>query len=422
MVTNSTYSKLSQAFPAPSSSVMISDAMFESASSGCKQSDLIGSLELNLHRSLDGLEAQWLDLEKRSNVSVYQRFAWIEACVNTYEPAENAEVMIVTAHRAGRLEVILPLVSRAGIVRQLRWIGGSHSNFNFPIIDNAFLNNMSDQDIAWFFRRVTKLIPGGGFLKLCCQPAVWQGQKNPMRALPHQVSTNDAFAMDLSQGFEGVLAAGNAKRKRKKFRSQTRAVEPLSGATLVRASNESEIKRILTTFHNQKSARLKKMGMWDVYGTIQSRNLFANLAQSSLESDQPLLALFALEVDGKIRAICGGGIVERHFSAYFTSFADDELAHISPGEMLLYMMVEKLSDEGIQSIDMGGGDERYKRSWCSQTIEMFDVFLPLSPTAIVPVWIKRRSVDLRRILRRNPEIWKFIKKARSGISAFRALF
>ena len=130
--------------------------------------------------------------------------------------------------------------------------------------------------------------------------------------------------------------------------------------------------------------------------------------------EEPILKLFALKIDGKYRAICGGGVMNKHFSAYFISFADDELAHISPGEMLIYMLVEKLANSGFKSMDMGGGKERFKQSWCPDTIEMFDSVLPLSKLSICYVWPYRRLLDLRRRLRQHAFAWQQYKRLRAG--------
>lgn len=378
--------------------------------SGDKCSSAI--LEMTIVDDLSLLEADWCELEKHSNISIYQRYDWVEACLNTLESKLQAKPQIVSGRKNGKLVFVLPLVSQGEIMPMTRWIGGNHSNFNLALIDNGFRKTLSIDDVHALFLQISELLPNNGYLKLCCQPLVWQGQSNPLQAVSHQRSTNVALGMDLSGGFEDVLASVNGKRKRKKFRSQTRALKSLGGAKLVEATSAKETLAILNSFYLQKSERLRNQGLKDVFGGSDTKAFLEKIAVDSLGSNQPLLILFALEIDGKYRAICGGGVADKHFSAYFTSFSDDEFAHISPGEMLLYLMVENLCESGFLSLDLGCGEERYKRSWCTQTHEMFDIIEPLSPVSRGNVLAQRLLLVIKRTVRENQHLWNYFKRMR----------
>jgi len=377
-------------------------------------SKFIGELEISIHNNLVGLETAWRKLEKNSDISIYQRFDWINTCINTYEHELKSRVLIVTVKKNAELVFILPMAVQNGLVRKLRWIGGGHSNFNLPLIDREFAKYLDDDGIREIFSRFSRMLPGIGYLRLCCQPAQWNGNVNPLLALTHQPSTNNAFSLDISRGFAHLLESVNGKRKQKKYRSQLRIVEPLGGAELIEAGNRNEVLQMLKCFHQQKSNRLLDQGLRDVFGSKFTHLFFEQMALDSLDLDEPLLKLYALKIDGKYRAIFGGGVQGKHFSAYFTSFAQDELAHISPGEMLLYRLLEKLARDGFDSVDLGGGEERYKRSWCPNTIDMFDVIMPLSIYSHGHVLAHKISLVAKRNLRENPRIWKFFKRTRAG--------
>ena len=383
-----------------------------SATGAPKASDRGKALEVCIHNNLASLETAWRELERTSNISIYQRFDWVRACVNTIEREANSHTLIVSVHKNGKLVFLLPLATQNGWIKKVRWIGGSHSNFNIPIVDSEFCRTLKDQDIKHIFGQITQLLPGIGLLKLCCQPKIWAGQKNPLLSYAHQRSTNNAYAIDLSQGFKQVLKKGNAKRKRKKFRWQNRSLESVGGAQLVVANSRSHVLEILSCFHRQKSIRHRNKGLPDVFGSRQANAFLRHMALNSIDVDEPVLQLYALKIAGKYRAICGGGVHNNHFSAYFISFADDEFAHLSPGELLLYLLIEKLADAGFQSMDLGRGEERYKRSWCTQTVEMVDIILPLSALAYGHVWAYRISLGIKRLMRIYPPVWNILKRAR----------
>lgn len=379
-------------------------------------------LEVSVHNKLNSLESAWRELEKSSNITIYQRFEWISTCLETIANEPNSQPLIVTAHENNKLVFILPLLVQNRWIKEISWIGGSHSNYNMAIIDSEFAERVCDADIRHILGQIVLMFHGFGYMKLCSQPKHWAGHANPLLALDYQPSTNDAFGIDLSDGFENVLNRGNGKRKRKKFRWQTRVVESLGGAQLVQAGNRAEVLEILSCFHFQKSIRLRNQGLKDVFGGLNEQVFLKKIALDSLDMDDPILTLFALKIGGKYRAICGGGVLRHHFSAYFISFENDELAHISPGEMLMYMLVEKLTTSSFKSMDLGGGEERFKQSWCSQTIEMIDVIVPLSKMSNVYVWIFRLILTMRRLIRQNQFAWNVYKRLRIGMTRFQSFF
>ena len=382
-------------------------------------SNISSDLEISIHCNIDSLETEWRELENDANISIYQRFDWVTNCISTFELKSDFQSMVVAGRMNGKLIFVLPLAVQNGWLRKIHWIGGSHSNFNLPLISSAYGRYLGSDDIRLIFERIIKLLPENGYLELCCQPVAWAGHANPLLALNYQPSTNDAFAIDLSGGFDAVLDFGNGKRKRKKFRTQMRSADGRGGAQLVEATTKSEVLEILECFHNQKFDRLREQGLRDVFGAKNTKLFLRQLAINSLNMDEPVLNLFALKIDGKYRAICGGGVLGNHFSACFTSFSDDELAHISPGEMLLYMMIEKLVSDGFMSMDLGVGDERYKQSWCSQKIEMFDVILSSSKIASGWVWLMRTYLALKRQIRKNAVAWNFFKRMRINFTKLR---
>ncbi|MCF6322591.1 MAG: hypothetical protein L3J32_12600 [Rhizobiaceae bacterium] len=175
------------------------------------QAKFIGELEISIHNNLVGLEADWRELEKNANISIYQRFDWINTCINTYEHELKSRVLIVTAKKNGKLVFILPMAVQNGLVRKLRWVGGGHSNFNLPLIDREFAKSLSDDNMREIFSQFSRMLPGIGYLRLCCQPIIWQESKNPLQAITHQPSTNNAFSLDVSQGFTHLLNGRRGK-------------------------------------------------------------------------------------------------------------------------------------------------------------------------------------------------------------------
>ncbi|MBL4598493.1 MAG: GNAT family N-acetyltransferase [Rhizobiaceae bacterium] len=377
------------------------------------------NLDIVVTDRASGLQENWEELESLSPVSIYQTYQWVNACLETLEVEEDYQTMIISGSFQGKTYFILPLVLEGKFIKRLRWVGGKHTNLSMGLFHPELIKNSGTKNFEALFKRIGSMIPGVSFAKLCCQPRQWGGQPNPILKLPFQDSVHKAYYLNLEQGFDAVLKAGNGKRKRKKFRSQVRMAEKVGGYRLLVVSTPSEALKILDIFRKQKALRFKKQGIRDMFSATESRRFFNKLAVAPVSEQSACLQLFALEIGGEIRAVFGGGRFGSHLSGYFSSIADDELNHISPGEMLLHLLIEYCAENGYKSLDLGCGDERYKRSWCQEQIILSDVILPLSKRALPLVYGYRAWCVVKRVIRSNDPIWKFIRKLRAKKAEFR---
>ncbi|MCB1465055.1 MAG: GNAT family N-acetyltransferase [Nitratireductor sp.] len=374
--------------------------------------DLAERLDITVCDRIETVEGMWRELEAQGTVSVYQRYEWVSTSLETLECNERRNAFIVTGTLDGEPAFLLPLSIRGGLLHELTWVGGSHVNFNMGLFSKQFLSAVGPGDMRQIMKRVFRLVPGVGYVRLCCQPHLWKGISNPMEDLAHQPSINPAFIIHLDGGFDATLARGNAKRKRKKFRHQCRVAEEAGGYRLLIPEDADGIDRLLEAFFQQKSERLAEQGIANVFGSKRARDLIRGLALHSIGMREPLLRLHALEIGGEIRAVFGAGIHDQQMSGYFSSISTDDLSAISPGEMLLYLVVEKSADEDLRAIDLGAGDERYKRSWCDEQLDMFDVILPTNAFGM-PIALFRRGLNAaKRMVRERPDLWNAVSRVR----------
>lgn len=369
-------------------------------------------IDIGVYDRIESIREEWLEAEKRSQISVYQRYEWVESYLRSQQSNKQIQPFIIVGRFEGKTVFILPCEIHGGLFRRLKFIGGSHVNFNLGILpDNGGLR-MTSADFQKVFARISNLVPGLGYLAFCCQPEFWQGEPNPIVGPNHQRSANPAFLLDLQGGFEATLARGNAKRKRKKFRSQCRATEEMGGYELHQPATAHEIRRVVDVFLEQKSRRLKELGIRDVFAGSHMRDYLIGLATRSMDMDEPLLTLYSLRIGGEIAAVFGGGVQSKRLSGFFSSIDEENFGSISPGEMLLYLVVEDACSRGYVQMDLGAGDERYKRSWSTEVVDMYDLFVPINAMCI-PVAAARKFYGLmRRRVREDERYWELYKKAR----------
>ena len=369
------------------------------------------AIDLSIHGSVQGLREEWEDLEKAAPVSVYQRFEWIETYLKEYGSNRGEQPFIAVGRHEGRIVFILPMSMHESWVRRLKFVGGSHVNFNIGIVAPEFADRLGPQCFDRIYTRLRGILPGVGYMALCCQPETWLGKPNPVRGTVAQRTGNPAYVLDLEGGFDETLARGNAKRKRKKFRQQVRMADELGGYEFLMPGCLAEIENIIDVFFEQKSKRLRELGIRDVFANLETKAFLKTLARKSLHADEPLLQIFALRIRGEIVAIFGGGSHNNRFSGYFSSIASG-WEKLSPGEMLLYLVVEQLCREGYIQMDLGAGDERYKRSWSSDRIETYETLMPFNRMALPVIILRRIYGNLRRIVREDERYWSLYKDFR----------
>lgn len=370
------------------------------------------AINLSVHDNISSLKSEWKKAEKLSNISVYQRFEWVEAYLKNQSQNEDLRPFIIVARLEEELVFILPLVLKGKYLTRVKFIGGSHVNFNMGLFPKPYLDLMTPYTFKKIFARIQDLVPGLGYLALCCQPDSWEGEKNPLLYEPHQLSSNPAFFLDLSGGFDETLARGNAKRKRKKFRQQCRLADSQGGYEFIKHQTRKEAEMLIDAFLQQKSKRLRDLGIKDVFADPHVKDFLLDLANKSIGRKSPLLQLYGLKVGEKIAAVFGAGVMEKHLSGFFSSIDADQFAELSPGEMLLYLTVKDACEQGYTKMDLGAGDERYKRSWSTETVEMYEIFMPYNTMSMPVVAARRFYGTLRRVIRANEISWNFFKKLR----------
>lgn len=380
----------------------------------------IGSIEgFQIYRFEEphSIEQDWRALGRGDTGNIYQSYNWAKITLRTFEK-HNTPCIIVGKDAKG-VQFILPMVLEGGFFKVLRWIGGSHANICSGLYSEEFLKIVDKPFMQELFTLIGKSIGGIGKTNLGNQPMEISSYPNPMLLLQHQKSVNKMYELYLENGMDGVLEASNSRRKRKLWRKQNRTADEMGGYELFIPKTDEDIKLVLNEFLKLKAERFKEMGINDVFDNEETKDF---LFQSALEPEMDgikLFEIYQLKVGGKTRAVCAIGNFRDYSQAYINAVSYDDFAKFSPGDMILYAMIEDLIDRKFSKFDLGVGYERYKESWSSVEKEMFDNILPISTASIPYVTTSRIKSDAKRYLRNNAKLWtkyKQIRKLKAKVS------
>ncbi|MEM8750912.1 MAG: GNAT family N-acetyltransferase [Pseudomonadota bacterium] len=376
----------------------------------------MGELTVRICEDFEPVRASWLALELHAIGSVYQRFAWVSSWAkHAAKPARMIPRIVLISHGDEPVAVLPLAIRQRGPFKMATWLADSHSNFHMGLYSSQFLQNIKPDDVRELLPFILKQFGKLDVLELCCQPVMWQGHTNPFTFLKWQESHNHAFALNLLPDFNSALDRKNGARKRKKFRWQNNKLKEHDGPHLRVAETPDDVRRMLSAATEQLKHRFDRAGIWNRFYDEGVMPFFEALAIEELGKAEPALKLFALEIDGEIQATFAGGINSRQFSGCFISVADGEFSRLSPGELMIYLVIKDCVDAGLEVFDLGRGEERYKTSWCDTTMPMFETTIALSKRAAGFAAYERGKTATKRFVRNNERLWGLAKKVRSRL-------
>nr|WP_234804038.1 GNAT family N-acetyltransferase [Ensifer adhaerens] len=377
-------------------------------------SEAAGRFEVSLHRSMEPLEAEWHMLDNLSGNSLHHAYQWCRTWAETH--ASDLALLRVTVD--GELFLILPLeVAQGRLFRTARLIGTGHSNLNtglFARNASAALTTPARADAL--ARAICGALSGlADIVMLDRLPSDWRGDPSPLALLPGVANPNPSFQLPLLGGIQPTLAQINAKRRRKKMRISERRLAEMGGYDYVIARTSDEAHALLDTFFRQKATRFQTLGLPDVFQDPETQAFFHALAART-DDDLHLMELNAIrlrgEHDGRIVAVAGLSRKADHVICQFGSIDEALAGDASPGELLFYRMIERLSGEGVRLFDFGVGDQPYKRSWCTIETPLRDIVLPVTLAGRLASLRHHLVVRAKRAIKANRAIYHRIQRTR----------
>lgn len=373
-------------------------------------SPVTGIAQVQVFASLAAAEPHWRMLERADVVmSPYQRFDFLAlwqrhiGAVNGIEPA-----IAIAFDAAGAPMMLFPFGCRAlGPLGLVSFLGGKHANFNLPIWRRDLAPTYAHIETVLF-----QLSGRADVLLLFNQPETWHGFANPLCLLPHQPAPSPSYSGTLSPDFDTLLRDRTSGASRKKMRKKAETLASFGIVRFARADTAPESRRVLDTFFEQKSARLRAQGIANVFDDPDVRRLLEAAVVAPAAGYSPPVEIYSLSVNDEVIATMAGMVAGDRFSAMFSSIASDRFATESPGEQLLLHLVRDCCVRGLTTFDLGVGEARYKYMLCGDVEPLFDSFIGLSPAGRVLAPVARWGSALKRTIKQNSALWSLANAVR----------
>lgn len=362
-------------------------------------------------RDMAAARPHWLTLEQaQCFMTPYQAFDFLDLWQRHIGAGEGVAPLIVVAFdAAGAPVLLLPLGCRkAAGLTVIEFLGGKHANFNMGLWRADILAGITAPDLEAVFAHLSGEADA---ISLGNQPLMWAGRDNPLALLPHQASPSFGFSGPLQADFEALFDERTSAVGRRKMRKKERTLAGFGEVTFARASSEADIRRVADDFYTQKSARMRAIGLPDVFAARDVRDFVTAGALTPTASGSRLIELYTLSVGDTIVATMGGVCAGGRFSAMFSSIIHGQYKTESPGEQLLVRVVRDCCERGLHTFDLGVGEASYKSMFCDAD-SMFDSDWPLTAKGRAFALARRAFAAAKRAVKQNPALWQVIVAAR----------
>ena len=346
---------------------------------------------LAVHRG----EAALLRLAEQRAPSGFQSVGWLEAYLR--ETGQMAGFVVL---ECGPL--LLPLVTekRAGLVLGVK-PGDGHASYALAAMKEGVFDDADLREIA---REA-----GFDALLIADAPGFWRGVANPLLALPHQPAPSRGAALTLEADAEALLLRLSDRDDRKKLRQKSTKLAAFGDIRTGWAETEADIRAALESYLGWKASQFASLGIADPFAEAGIR---AFLIRAAL-APEPAIRLFTLHAGERLVAVLGGATGGGAFSGMFTAYDPEPgIARQSPGEILVVALIRALVAEGYTQFDLGVGEARYKAHYCPESIDLFDIALPVSLAGQIAAqgWLMKQRA--KRAIKQNEAAFALLKRAR----------
>ncbi len=353
-------------------------------------------------------EPHWRALECGNSLATpYQGYDFLESWQRHVGAGCGITPFIVVGFNAiGAPLFLWPLGRRilSGL-RVVEFLGGKHANFNMAVWQRDAVAKIG---IGKLRAVLDELAGQADILRLINQPLSWAGTTNPFALLPQQKSPNCGFSGALAPDFEALLHARTNATARKKMRKKERMLASYGEVRFERARGVHDVRRVLDAFFKQKSARMKALGIRDVFTAPGVRRFIESGATEHVKGLEPPIELYALSVNDIIVATMGGITGNGRFCAMFNSITQGPYAVESPGEQLILNLVQSCCERGLATFDLGIGEAHYKTLFCGDTEPLFDSYLPLTAAGRLLAETFALAASVKRAIKSSPVLWSVV--------------
>jgi CelD/BcsL family acetyltransferase involved in cellulose biosynthesis len=317
------------------------------------------------------LASNWPSIADDQGVEmyVYQSREFLNVWMNTIGSASRVECYFVMVRDNDAQPVLyLPLAIETRFnIRFLRFMDCGVADYNAPVVCARRKLTRQEFDVIW--AEILALLPSFDVVDLKKIASDIAGVFNPMTYLDCSQHRESGHLLQWVQSAQADGCSRPSPDLKRRLGSKLRKlnevgdvefiVNPAGGMAEEFIERLFELKR--QKYRQTNTADfLSAPGVADFYRQIANSQQFAKIGHLS-----------ALLIDDTVVSAHLGFIGRGRFYYIFPAY-DAAYARYRPGHLLLNYLVEQTTEQGLETFDLGVGDEAYKISWATERITLYD--------------------------------------------------
>lgn len=385
----------------------------------------VGDLALTVHYELAAAETAWRELQARGSCTVFQTFEWLSAWQRHIGARLGVTPCIVVA-RDNKNDVlcILPLaVQRAGLARELTWLGSELCDYNAPLLGDSVAERLDPAAFKAMWARIVATLQADArsrhdLVRLGKMPPLVGAVRNPMLGLPVNLNPSGSYITPLSGNWDDFYKAKRSSGTRRRDRSKRNHLAESGEVRLVSAENADDALATLATLVEQKSATFARHGINNLFARPGYLDFYRELAGNPAMRD--MVHISRLDVGAEAAATNLGLVFGGRYYHVLASYTSGPLAHWGPGAAHLNDLLRYAIERGLTAFDFTIGDERYKRDWCEDVQLLHDHVAVTGWRGALVAGPAMLGARVKRTIKQTPMLWALVVKGRAFAATLRA--
>jgi len=302
-------------------------------------------------QELDQLSAQWHELVLAGGCEIFQHFTWSRTWWESF--GKDARLIAPIARRAKHVVGILPLVLEK---RCLRMLGYSTCDYSHFLVEpgeaietfRVCLESLLEYSAHWDEISLDN-VPDSSTLAQCVRslPDPWRSRLSTIEAgrCPTLVLGNQKYAI-----LKSILA-------KDKLKKTVRYLERRGSLSFRHLDEPREVAIHLGEFFRQHIRRSAVAGRRSGFLDEEYVGFYRQICERFGAGSA--IRFSVLEIGDRPVAYHFGTFFNAKYLFYKPTF-DVDLWELSPGQALLWYLLEYLQSQNVQELDFGRGEEPYK--------------------------------------------------------------
>jgi len=194
---------------------------------------------------------------------------------------------------------------------------------------------------------------------------------------PHFAKVGESWRLDVSAGYDAYLA-GRKAAGAGGLGEMLRKLRKLQREHQVRFEWHTADEAVFDQLLAWKTGQYRRSGLSDLFAYTWIVKLLQNIWRTQTPSFAGVLS--AMYVDDKVAAIHfgmrSGSLLHSWFPAY-----DVALGKHSPGSAVLLLMIQHAAAHDVRCLELGKGDEEYKRTFATDAVPLAEGVVETRPVA-----------------------------------------